>query len=166
MYKKIMILVVLVAFVSCASITKTPSKSKSENIEEILDQAEADATIGGRKIIETARSMISDKEIFVGGCWDYINEVYNRAGFPSNQRVTIYKSKFHGPYIESSLIQPGDWLYFVNHSYSETEHSAIFVAWTDEEKKEALMISYVGEKKKKPGEYKKFILDKVYNVFR
>lgn len=156
----------MTGLVSCASAAKSKKLNNIENYEEVLDLAEADATVGGRKILEVSRSMISNQEIFVGGCWNYINAVYDRAGFSSNLRDTIYKSKFQGPYASSDIIQGGDWLYFVNHTYNESEHSAIFVAWLDEDKKEALMVNYVGGNKKKPGTYKRFILDQVYNVLR
>lgn len=110
--------------------------------------------------------MISSQEIVIGGCWDYINEVYNRAGFDSKNRFTAFKSKFKGPYYDPDKILPGDWLYFVNHSYKDIEHSAIFVKWLDKDKNIALMVNYLGEKKKVPATYKEFHLDKVYNVIR
>lgn len=110
--------------------------------------------------------MIEKQEIIVGGCWNYINSVFLRAGFGDKQRETIFKSKLQGPYLQDDIIEAGDWLYFVNHTYHDTEHSAIFVAWTNKDKKEALMVNYVGEKKKKPAFYKKFVLDKVYNLIR
>jgi hypothetical protein len=162
MTKLILIFGLLLSLTSCASV----SKNKLENTEELLELAEANASTGGRRILETSRSMISNQDLHVGGCWDYINAVYDQAGYPSKLREIIYKSKFNGPYVKSEVIQAGDWLYFVNHSFSESEHSAIFVTWIDEAKKEALMVNYVGRKKKKPGTYKRFILDEVYNVFR
>jgi hypothetical protein len=166
MTKLIMILWLLTSLISCASASRD-KQGKIENTEEMLDLAEANASPGGRKVLEASRAMISNQELHVGGCWNYINAVYDRAGYASSkQRETIYKSKFNGPYVKSDVIQTGDWLYFVNHSFSESEHSAIFVAWIDEEKKEALMVNYVGGNKKKPGTYKRFILDEVYNVFR
>ena len=64
------------------------------------------------------------------------------------------------------MIEAGDWLYFVNHSFSESEHSAIFVTWLDEDRKEALMVNYIGGSKKRPGTYKRFIIDEVYNIIR
>lgn len=163
MNKILKILLVLATVISCASSSKDP---KIENVENILEHAERTASFGGRRILEVSRSMIANQEIIVGACWDYINTVYVRAGYSADQRVTIFKSKLQGPYIQTDLVEPGDWLYFVNHSYRETEHSAIFVGWTDEEKKEALMISYVGGNKKKPATYKKYILTNIYNVIR
>lgn len=157
MNKILTIFLTLVCIVSCSTVTKDP---------EVLDRAEGSASPGARKILEASRSMISNQEIIVGGCWDYINTVFDRAGYSENQRVTIFKSKLKGPYIKADKIEPGDWLYFVNHSYSGSEHSAIFVAWTNKEKKEALMVSYLGGNKKKPAEYKKYTINKIYNVIR
>jgi hypothetical protein len=164
MAKILLIFGLLIGLMSCASASR--DKDKFKNSEEFLELAEANASAGGRRVLEASRIMISEQELHIGGCWNYINAVYERAGFPSKQRETVYKSKFNGPYVKSDVIQAGDWLYFVNHSFSESEHSAIFVTWIDEDKKEALMVNYVGGNKKKPGTYKRFILDEVYNVFR
>jgi hypothetical protein len=156
---------------SCSSFSKNreveTQEPKAERLEKFLDYAEIDATPSGRKILETSRSLITKQEILVvGGCWDFINAVYNRASFPDKQRETVFKSKLSGPYLKEDLISPGDWLYFVNHTYHDTEHSAIFVGWLNKERKEALMVNYLGEGKKKPPFYKIFILDKVYNIMR
>lgn len=170
MYKILTNLLILISLFSCASAKRDSSRfTKIENLdtlEEILDQAEGNASIDGRRVLEASRSMISNQEIIVGGCWDYINAVYDRAGYRANLRVTIFKSKLQGPYVKTDRIEAGDWLYFVNHSYSGTEHSAIFVVWTDKEKKIALMISYVGGKQKKPAFYKKYNLSNIYNIIR
>lgn len=162
MNKILAIFLILMTVTSCA----TSSKAKKNNIEEILDRAEASASLGGRRVLEASRAMVANQEIVVGGCWDYINTVYDRAGYPSNLRLTVFKSKLHGPYVKSDRVEPGDWLYFVNHSYSNTEHSAIFVAWIDEEKKTALMVSYAGENQKKPAAYKNYVLTNIYNIIR
>ncbi|MBC7712228.1 MAG: hypothetical protein H7177_02755 [Rhizobacter sp.] len=167
MIKNFIYLLILVTLASCGTFSRDPGQPVNDKTaEEILDQAEKSATPGGRKVLEVSRSMIASQEIIIGGCWDYINGVYNRAGFPDSARVTTYKSKFQGPYFKSEDITTGDWLYFVNHSFSESEHSAIFVTWTNFDTREALMVSYVGGKKKKPATYKLFKLNKVYNVFR
>lgn len=166
------ILLFLFIFISVNSCRTAPEtyvqviEPRPVTLEDTLNQAEAEATPEGRRVLETSRSMINKKEIVVGGCWDFINAVFNHAGFENKKRETIYQSKLKGPYLEVDLIQPGDWLYFVNHTYNDVEHSAIFVTWIDKEKKEALMVNYVGENKKKPAFYKKFILDEVYNVIR
>lgn len=146
--------------------TDSNSFSKIENLDEILNRAEATSTISGKKILENARSMINDQEIILGSCWDYIDAVYNRSGYFENFRSTIYKSKLLGPYVSESRIQSGDWLYFINHSYGGVEHSGIFVDWTDLTRKEALIISYSGGNQEKPGRYKKYDLSSVYNIIR
>lgn len=151
--KYFLLSLVLLIFVSCAS-------------QSIIQNETLSSSVGAEKILDTSDSMISSQEIVIGGCWDYINEVYNRAGFTSKNRFTAYKSKFKGPYYNSDKILPGDWLYFVNHSYKDIEHSAIFVKWLDKDKKIALMVNYLGERKKVPATYKEFHLDKVYNVIR
>jgi hypothetical protein len=161
MNKILTILFLLSTVISCSSVSTAP-----KNLDEILDRAEATSSLSGRKILEASRAMISNKEIIVGGCWDYINTVYDRAGFLENQRTTIFKSKLKGPYLKDIRLEPGDWLYYVNHSYSNTEHSAIFVAWTDEANHIALMISYLGENKRKPAEYKRYKINNIYNVIR
>lgn len=140
--------------------------AKINNLEEILNQAEYTATIVGRKIIETSRVMITNEEIILGSCWDFINAAYLRAGFPTSQRITVFKSKLQGPYLQENRIEAGDWLYFINHSYNNVEHSGVFVAWTDLTKKEALIISYPGGNQSKPGRYRIYDLSSVYNIIR
>lgn len=136
------------------------------NLEKILDEAEDNSTVIGRKILETSRIMITNQEIVLGSCWDYINAIYNRAGHPSKFRVTTYKSKLQGPYVEPVKLEGGDWLYFVNHSYNNVEHSGIFVGWTNLAKKEALIISYAGGNQAKPARYKVYDLSSVYNIIK
>lgn len=178
MKKIIAILIFLTCFNSFAgypgdSFSLAPSDSetyekseKLENLEEILNTAEENASIVGRKILETSRIMISNQEIILGSCWDYIDAIYDRAGYSSDHRVTIFKSKLQGPYVQVDRIESGDWLYFINHSYGDVEHSSVFVAWTNLEKKEALMISYSGGNQSKPARYKIYDLSSVYNIIR
>ena len=163
MFKTILYLTIILGFISCSSLSR-----KKELIvnDDILNRAEVSATPLARKILETSRSMVASQEVLVGGCWDYINEVYIRSGIREKERMTILKSNKDGPYTTIDQIKPGDWLYFVNHSYKENEHSALFVAWSDQSKKMAITVSYQGEKKKVPATYKQFVLDKVYNIVR
>jgi hypothetical protein len=174
----IMIMAMLLSFNALAfdSFSIIPSDSDSYSfeksapipqLEEILNQAELDATPEGKKILEMARLMISNQEIVLGSCWDYIDAIYNRSGFIEDDRETIYKSKLQGPYIDDTKkINGGDWLYFINHSYGDVEHSSIFVAWTDVEKKLALMISYAGGNQSTPARYRIYDLTSVYNIMR
>ena len=136
------------------------------DLEELLKMANARASVEGRLVLETAVSMIENQEIVIGSCWDYINAIYDRAGYPQRRRETNFKSKQAGPYVELEQIGPGDWLYFINHSYNNVEHSAVFVEWIDFDSKEALTIAYSGGNKPVPARYKTYDLSSVYNIIR
>lgn len=156
--------------------TSTPKKTspvaqnttvKEPPLEEILVIAESKASDNGRKVLETGRQMaLIDGEIIQGGCWDYANAVFNRAGFAKNRNIVFKGSKTKGIFADVGLIQPGDFLYYVNHSYGDGEHSAIFVDWLDYEGKIALMLSYAGEQRQTPARYASYDLSNVYNIIR
>lgn len=135
-----------------------------------LKEAEQRANETGRKILVAGRQMAVEKEEVVrGSCWDFIHAVYNRAGYPNDRtsRVTVFKgTKEKGPYANTRLIQPGDWLYYVNHSYNGIEHSGIFVKWLDPASRNALVLSYGGEKRNETARYLPFDLSNVYNIIR
>lgn len=130
----------------------------------ILAEQRADGL--AKQILETGRKMaLIDSTIIIGSCWDYINAVYNRAGF-TNERIIIYNEKKRGPYADIDELRPGDWMYFVNYSYHNIGHSAIFVYWKDYEKKIGVTLSYSGENRKIPGKYKEYDLSGVYFITR
>lgn len=161
----------IMTLASCSSVrTKFPSdqasSKKIKNLTEILDRAEENATPKGKAILTTSRSMIEVREVVVGSCWDYINTVYNRSDYPEKRRKIILKSKKKGPFAEADQIQPGDWLYYINHSYSRVEHSGVFIEWMNREKKSALVMSYQGGKNKSPATYKVYDLKNVYHIIR
>ncbi len=135
-----------------------------------LLQAEAKASKSGKKVLEVGRKMtLVNKEIVRGSCWDYADTVYQRAGFSRQyqQRQIIFKgSKRKGPYADIAQIKPGDFLYYINHSYGNIEHSAIFIDWEDKNKKMALMLSYGGENRKSPARYRVYDLSHVYHITR
>ena len=54
----------------------------------------------------------------------------------------------------------------VKASYGNIEHSGIFVDWTDRSAKEAMILSYPGEKRKAPGRYSTYIIDDVFSIIR
>lgn len=149
-----------------------PDGSDDDNgsLLDTLLAAESRATRAGRKVLATAREMTLDRrEIVRGSCWDYTNAVYNRTGYPNNKtgRKTIFRSsKENGPYADAALIQPGDWLYYINHSYNGIEHSAIFVKWINLDERTALMLSYGGEKRKEPARYLPYDISHVYQIVR
>ncbi|MCP3672166.1 MAG: hypothetical protein GY814_17400 [Gammaproteobacteria bacterium] len=135
-----------------------------------LMQAEAKATNSAKKVLKVGRKMaLVDKEIVRGSCWDYADTVYKRAGFSRKlpQRQTVFNgSKRRGPYADIRQIKPGDFLYYINHSYGGVEHSGIFVDWENINKKTALMLSYGGENRRSPARYRIYDLSHVYHITR
>jgi hypothetical protein len=110
--------------------------------------------------------MIEMKIVVVGACWDFVNAVFNNAGFPAAKRFTMYNSKESGPFVDSTLIKPGDWIYFVNYTFNNIGHSAIFVDWVDFRSRRALTIEYVGLNRRVPGRYAEYDISECYGVFR
>ncbi|OAD19207.1 hypothetical protein THIOM_005170, partial [Candidatus Thiomargarita nelsonii] len=82
------------------------------------------------------------------------------------KRQTVFKSANTGPYANINLIQPGNFLYYINHSYKNLEHSAIFIDWLDYDNKQALMLSYAGENRHKPARYFPYDLSSVFRIIR
>jgi len=131
----------------------------------ILD-SEDKALEPAKKVMLTVRKMVENREVIRGACWDYLNIAFNRAGYPHSKRKIVFKSQKSGPYLDISLIQEGDWLYHINHSYNGIEHSGMFIGWTNRSRKEALMLSYAGEGRAEPARYKVYDLSSVYHIMR
>lgn len=124
----------------------------------LLTQAESQSNTAAREVISTARKMaLNERTIIQGGCWDYLDAVFKRAGVT---RDTVHKGAYRqGPYANSNEIEAGDWLYYINHGYNGVEHSGLFVGWVDETAKQALMLSYAGENRREPARYRVYDLD-------
>lgn len=135
---------------------------------KVLLAAESKAAPGAAKILATARKLTVDEQaVLPGACWDYVNAVWKKAGYPAKRRKTVFAGKGKkGPFADTSLIQPGDWLYFINHSYNKVEHSSMFVAWADKEAREGFLLSYAGEKRAEPARYKRYDLRNVFKIIR
>jgi hypothetical protein len=136
---------------------------------QIYATAERNASIAGSRVLETARTMMVDRDLVIGSCWDYANAVFKRAAHPNKRglRKRVFSgSRKKRRFANVSLIRPGDWLYYVNHSYSDVPHSAIFVAWLDRRKKHALMITYRGAKRRVPGVLDDYNLKSVFRIVR
>lgn len=101
-----------------------------------------------------------------GSCWNYVNKIYDFAGFNSNEREVIYSTKKGTIINDPSMILPGDWLYHVNYSYRNVEHSAIFVCWHDRENLLAVTLSHVGQNKYAGGKFGIYDLKGVYMITR
>jgi hypothetical protein len=158
------------AFASPTSKSAKYKKINGTRLTKRLIQAEAKASQPAKKVLKVGREMtLVNKEIVRGSCWDYADTVYTRAGFSRQlpQRQTVFKgSKRSGPYADASQIKPGDFLYYINHSYGGIEHSAIFIDWEDKTKKKALMLSYGGENRRSPARYRVYDLSNVYQITR
>ena len=131
----------------------------------LLNNAETQSSLADREVISTARKMaLNERTIIQGGCWDYLNAVFKRAGVT---RDTIHKGTYgQGPYANSGEIEVGDWLYYINHGYKGVEHSGLFVGWVDEQAKQALILSYAGESRREPARYRVYDLSNVYQIMR
>ena len=110
--------------------------------------------------------MVTQKVIIRGSCWDYLNAAYTKAGYPPARRRIVYRKGKRGPYANVARIQPGDWLYYINHSYGGIEHSGLFVGWINRARKQGLILSYGGEHRNKPGRYRPYDLSSVYQITR
>ena len=84
-----------------------------------------------------------------GSCWTYVYAA---------KKGTLIK--------DPSIIMPGDWLYHVNYSFRNVEHSAIFVCWQDKEKLLGVTLSHVGQNKYAGGDFGVYDLKGVYRVTR
>lgn len=131
----------------------------------LLSSAEMQSSMAAREVVSTARKMaLNERAIIKGGCWDYLNVVFKRAGVT---RDTIHKGTYaQGPYANSGEIEVGDWLYYINHGYNGVEHSGLFVGWVDERAKQALILSYAGENRREPARYRVYDLSNVYQIMR
>jgi hypothetical protein len=180
--KKLLIFSLLIFLTGCQQIAL-----KSENSEpvaeakpvslgklkpqftKVLLEAENKATPEGRRVLETGREMaLIERAVVRGSCWDYANAVFNRAGYPyRGYREVVANVKKGEPLsIDFNSIQPGDFLSYVNHSFNNIPHSAIFVDWLDYDNKIALMLSYAGQKRHEPARYKAYDLSDVFYVAR
>lgn len=120
----------------------------------------------GQKILNLGYEIaLLKKEVIKGSCWDFVNEVYKRAG-ASETMETIFKSRQSGPFAAAQLVQPGDWIYHINHQYNNIEHSAIFICWKDFKKRIAITLSYSGMNRNVPAKYGEYELNSIYNIFR
>lgn len=161
--------------VVCAITFRLSAQDKSDslvteltncNCNDSLQQTDNIPVTGGYKVLQTGRQMaIIDKTIVRGSCWDFVNAVFKQSGAEQNKKV-IFRSKKGGPYAKPDMVQPGDWIYHINHSYNNIEHSAIFVCWKDFEKRIAITLSYAGMNRSQPAKYGTYSLKSIYSIFR
>lgn len=159
----------LLAIALCLPACAAPrSKQISPSHKHLLSEGEKQASPAAVKVLVTGRKMTLEKQVILpGGCWGYIDAVYKQASFESSKRKKVFSSnKQKGPYANIDLVEPGDWLYHINHGYKGVEHSGIFVAWVDRKKKIGLMLSYGGEHRKEPARYRAYDLSSIFMIQR
>lgn len=174
--KKLLFVGFAIFLSGCQQLPLKPESSQSKLISlknakytKVLLEAESKASPDGRRVLETGREMaLVNRDIIHGSCWDYASAIFDRAGYPyRGKREVVINSKNGDPLaINFNAIQPGDFLSYVNHSYNNIKHSAIFVDWIDFDRKIALMLSYAGQNRKEPARYKPYDLSDVYYVAR
>ena len=139
------------------------SMSVADDPMRTLVAASTQAPPGARRVLDTVRAMLDAQTVTRGSCYTWVNAVYRRAGGP---RAAVFDGDRRTRWAEASMLQPGDWVFFVNHSYGDVTHSAIFVAWIDEPARVALMVSYPGENRDAPGRFGDYALTNVYRLVR
>ncbi|CAK8718360.1 NlpC/P60 family protein [Candidatus Electrothrix laxa] len=144
------------------------AQNYGRNILNAIFHAEKKASSQALQILQIGRKMsLENREIVQGGCWDYVDTVYNRAGYSEEQRRIVFQGGEEvGQYADREMIFSGDWLFYINHNYREARHSAIFIDWIDYEKHIGLMLSYGGEGRGEPARYRTYDLSHVYNIVR
>ncbi|RWX50739.1 hypothetical protein VU01_10344 [Candidatus Electrothrix marina] len=142
--------------------------SYEQNILDVIFHAEKKADLQALKVLQIGREMsLENRELVLGGCWNYVDTVYNRAGYTGEQRRVVFqRGEETGQYADQEMIRPGDWLFYISHDYREARHSAIFIDWINYEKHIGLMLSYGGEERGEPARYSAYNLSRVYNIVR
>lgn len=134
---------------------------------QLIHQAEQQTSGQTRAILQQAREMtLQRQEIIQGGCWDYLDTAWTRAGVPREARRVVYADKIDGQYAPSDRLQAGDWIYHVNYSYNNIGHSGMFIGWVDKSKNLGLTLSYAGENRLEPARYRVYDLSGVYQITR
>lgn len=164
-------LLILVAVIMLTGVEAARARNTrwiTDGHDRLIVKSEKNASPEGQRILAQAWKMsVETEEIIRGSCWNFINAVYQRAGFTGKKkRKTVFKSRERGPYANVNAIEAGDWLYYVNHSYGEIPHSGIFVGWVNQKAKSALIFSYGGEQRNEPARYRRYDLSSVYSIIR
>ena len=122
-----------------------------------------------QRVLETAHRMVDEGTVIRGSCYRYIDTVFTRAGHDGWRRQeTVFRAPTRGPYADLDLLQPGDWLFIVNHPESRPvgTHSVIFVRWIDRADGYAETISYVGGGRDRPGDRVGYDVTRTYRIQR
>ena len=149
---------------------KPPMAKRSSRMTEeataLAARMYAAMDIPGGKVLKAALEMVDSGTIVAGGCWTFVNAVYEKAGFTVDKRIKIHHAPKSGPYADPGLIKPGDWIMYLNLPYNEIDHSAIFVEWIDFERRSALTIDYPGGNANVPGRWREADITKTFGILR
>lgn len=157
----------LLALTACVSPPKPSTKQPNTSHLKLIQQAEQQSTGRTQAVLAQARKMTLVKpEIIKGGCWDYLDTAWTRAGVPRQDRKVVFTGNKSGNYADPDQLQAGDWIYHINYSYHNIEHSGMFIGWVDKAQNLGLTLSYAGEKRKEPARYKVYDLSGVYQITR
>ncbi len=155
----------LALLVSVSTLLGSNTNSLHKYRKFIL-KAEATAAPQARKVMKTTRSMVQNRVVVRGACWDYLNAAFTKAGYPQSKISKIFKGSKRGPFASIDIIRAGDWLYFINHSFHNIEHSGMFINWINKARKQALILSYAGQNRSEPARYRVYDLSHVYYIMR
>lgn len=146
-------------------LSGTGAHAQPSERAEVVEEAPSRA---GRRVLAMARRMVRRRTIVRGSCFDYIERVFGRAGYPAARRERVFSGVPSGPYAELSLIAPGDWLFIVPHADREPDltHSVIFVRWLDRDAGRAEVVSYAGGNARRPGGIVPYDLNHTYVIAR
>ena len=149
------------------SLSAAAKQNSYIKYQQFILRAEAKAAAPARKVMQTVRHMVEQKIVIRGACWDYLDAAFAQAGYPRGKRNIVHKgTKNGGPYAPAAKIKIGDWLYYINHSYHNVEHSGLFIGWTNYRKRQGLIMSYAGEGRAEPARYRVYDLSDVYHIMR
>ena len=168
--KKYLIIATLL-LAACSSAPKQPAHRTAANhnadYSALIMQAENQSSGRVKAVLAQARIMtLLRGEIIKGGCWDYLDAAWTRAGVPRNQRKVVFAGNRNGHFASPDQLRAGDWIYHINHSYRGIEHSGMFIGWVDKERRLGLTLSYAGERRHEPARYKVYDLSSVYQITR
>jgi hypothetical protein len=154
-------------WVAGPSVTPTPSYDPYASWDpySALQRAETTATPGGRRVLETVRTMLDDYTVVRGSCFDWVDAVYHHAGGHWHDAFHGHGPR-RGPYADASQLQPGDWVFFVNHEFGDDTHSAVFVSWADPSARRAIVASYAGGHRDEAGRFGEYTLTSVFRIVR
>lgn len=131
-----------------------------------LDDSTSAELGSGYLVLKKGFELVESNFKMSGSCWSYANKLYALAGYTQTKRKVVYSAKKGTLIKDPSLILPGDWLYHVNYSFRNVEHSAIFVCWKDKANLLAITLSHVGQNKYAGGKFGVYDLKGVYQVTR